>query len=161
MRFLARPEGERGAVDRERQLAQQVREAADVVLVAVGGDAPDHAVGVLPQPGEVGEDQVDAEVLELGEHQPAVEEQELVVLLQHHAVAADLAEAAEERDGDGSGHGESAQPRRPRPSSTRRASSSRPSGSGPTGSRHGPAGWPSTRRAVFTAWANWAISRLS
>ncbi len=34
-------EGEGGAVDRERQLAQQVGEAADVVLVAVGGDAAD------------------------------------------------------------------------------------------------------------------------
>ena len=36
---LGQPERERRAVDRERQLAQQVREAADVVLVAVGGDA--------------------------------------------------------------------------------------------------------------------------
>ena len=98
-------ERERGAVDRERQLAQQVREAADVVLVAVGGDAADHPVGVLAQPGEVREDQVDAEVLELGEHQPAVEEQQLVVQLEDHAVAADLAEAAEERDRDGCGHG--------------------------------------------------------
>ena len=32
-------QGQRRAVDRERQLAQQVREAADVVLVAVGDDA--------------------------------------------------------------------------------------------------------------------------
>ena len=69
-----------------------------MVLVAVGGDAADHAVGVLPQPGEVGEDEVDPEVLELGEHQPAVEQQELVLALDDHAVAADLAEAAEERD---------------------------------------------------------------
>ncbi len=92
---------------------------------------PIDAVGVLAQPREVREDEVDAEVLELGEHQPAVEEQELVVLLEHHAVAADLAEAAEERDGDGRRHGGTAQPSRPRPSSTRRASSSSPSGSGP------------------------------
>ena len=155
-------QGERRAVDRERQLAQQVREPADVVLVPVGGDAADHAVGVVAQPREVREDQVDPEVLELREHEPAVEEQQLVVLLEDHAVAADLAQAAEERDRDGRGHGDGqAQPSRPRPSSTRRASSSRPSGSGPIGRRHGPPGWPSTRRATFTASANWAISRLS
>ena len=160
---LGQPEGERRAVDRERQLAEQVREATDVVLVAVGGDAADHAVGVLPQPGEVREDEVDTEVLELGEHEPAVEHQQLVLALEDHAVAADLAEAAEEGDGDWCCHGgvSGGQASRPRPWSTRRASSSRPSGSGPMGRRHGPAGWPRTRRATFTARANWAISRLS
>ena len=57
-------ERERRAVDRERQLAQQERQAADVVLVAVGGDAAVDAVGVLAQPGEVGQDEVDAEHVE-------------------------------------------------------------------------------------------------
>ena len=53
-------QGQLGAVDRELQLPEQERQAADVVLVAVGGDAADHAVGVLPQVGEVGQDEVDA-----------------------------------------------------------------------------------------------------
>ena len=65
---------------------------------------PIDPVGVLPQPGEVREDEVDAEHLELGEHQAAVEQEELVLALEDHAVAADLAEAAEEGDGDGGGH---------------------------------------------------------
>src|SRR5690606_9333916 len=159
-------EGERRPVDRERHLPQQEAEAADVVLVAVGGDAADDAVGVLAQPGEVGEDQVDAEVLEFGEHEPAVEEEELVLALEDHAVAADLAEAAEERDGDGGSHVSApwvvgrAQPSRPRRSSMARASPSSSAGSGPSGGRTGPAGWPRTRSATFTARAYWAVSRL-
>ncbi len=96
-------EGERRAVDRERQLAQQVRQAADVVLVAVGGDAADDAVGVLAQVGEVGQHQVDAEHVEVGEHEPAVEEHDRALDLDAGAVAADLAQPAEERDLDGVG----------------------------------------------------------
>ena len=38
---LGQAEGEGRAVHRERQVAQQVGQAADVVLVAVGGDAAD------------------------------------------------------------------------------------------------------------------------
>ena len=53
-------ERDRRAVDREAQLAQQVLQRADVVLVAVGGDDADDAVGVLAQPGEVGQHEVDA-----------------------------------------------------------------------------------------------------
>ncbi len=41
-------ERERRPVDRERHVAQQEREAADVVLVPVGGDAAVDAVRVLP-----------------------------------------------------------------------------------------------------------------
>ena len=93
-------ERERRAVDRERAVAQQVRQAADVVLVAVGGDARLDAVGVLAQVREVGQDEVDAVHVGVGEHQPAVDEQQAAVLLEHHAVAADLAETAEEGDAD-------------------------------------------------------------
>ena len=122
---------------------------------------PIDAVGVLAQPGEVGQDQVDAEHVELGEHQPAVEEQELAVLLEHHAVAADLAEAAEERDGDGSGHGcgsaEEAEALEHPARLVLEAVGRRARSGGGTGRP----GWPSTRSSAFTARANWAISRLS
>ena len=67
-------QGELRAVDRERQVAQQVRQRAHVVLVAVGDDATLDPVGVLPQPGEVGQHQVDAGHLGVGEHQAAVED---------------------------------------------------------------------------------------
>ena len=74
MRLRARPSGQRRAVDRELQLAQQEAQAAAVVLVAVGDDAPLDPVGVLEQVREVGEDQVDAGHVRVGEHDPAVED---------------------------------------------------------------------------------------
>ena len=64
-------ERERRAVDRERQLAQQVAEAPHVVFVAVRDDRPVDAVGVVAQVGEVGQHEVDAEHVDVGEHQPA------------------------------------------------------------------------------------------
>ena len=104
---------QRRAVDRERQLAQQVAEAPHVVLVAVRDDRPVDAVGVVAQVGEVGQHQVDAEHVELGEHQTDVEQQDAAVDLDAGAVAPDLAQPAEERDLDGISHG-----RPPAPSST-------------------------------------------
>ena len=97
-------ERERRAVDREAELAQQERQAADVVLVAVGGDAAVDAVGVLAQVREVGQHEVDAEHVDVGEHQPAVEEHDAAVDLDARAVAPDLPEPAEERDRDRSRH---------------------------------------------------------
>jgi hypothetical protein len=53
---------------------------------------------VLAQEGEVGQHQVDAEHVELGEHQPHVEQQDAPVDLEARAVAPDLAESPEEGD---------------------------------------------------------------
>ena len=58
------------------------------------------AVGVLAQIREVGQDEVDAGHVGLGEHDPAVDEQDAVVDLEAEAVAPDLAEPAEEDDLD-------------------------------------------------------------
>ena len=78
-----------------------------MVLVAVGGDDGDDAGGVLAQVGEVGEHEVDPVHVGIGEHQPAVDEHDLTIgtvagrtaaELDRHAVAADLAEPAEEDD---------------------------------------------------------------
>ena len=134
-------ERERGAVDRERQVAQQKREPADVVLVTVGDDAAFDARRVLAQPREVGEHEVDAEHVGVGEHEAAVEQQDAAVLLERRAVAADLAETAEEGDADRVSHDAQAR----RFASTSSARSSSPSGAGPIGSRHWPTGRPSTR----------------
>ena len=88
------------AEDGERQFAQQELQSTDVVLVAVGGDAPDDPIGVLAQPREIREHEIDAVHVGVGEHEAAVDEHHLVVLLDGHAVAADLAEAAEKVDAD-------------------------------------------------------------
>jgi hypothetical protein len=96
--------GELRAVDRERQLAQQVAEAPHVVLVAVGDDRPVDPVGVVAQVGEVGQHQVDPEHVHVGEHQADVEQQDAPADLDAGAVAPDLAQAAEERDRDRLSH---------------------------------------------------------
>ena len=73
-----------------------------MVLVAVGEDDALDPVGVLAQVREVGEDEVDAGHVGVGEHQPAVDDEDAAVDLEAEAVAADLAQPAEEDDADGS-----------------------------------------------------------
>ncbi len=139
------PEGDRGAVHGELDVAQQELQSADVVLVAVRGHAADDPVRVLAQEGEVGQHEVDAVHVGVGEHEPAVDHQQAVVLLEHHAVAADLAEAAEEIDAYGGCHA-GAQRRAARAFSrfacTFAARSASPAGGGPMGRRHSPTSNP-------------------
>ncbi len=82
------------------QVAQEVGQTAGVVLVAVGEHDPVDPVPAVVQVGEVGQDQVDAGHVGLGEHDPAVEDDDAALDLDAGAVAADLAEAAEEDDPD-------------------------------------------------------------
>ena len=83
-------------------LAEQVRQRTDVILVAVGED--DRAdVGLpLPQVGELGKQEVDAEVLVPREREAGVDDHEPVVALDDGHVLADLAESAERDDACGS-----------------------------------------------------------
>ena len=87
-----------GAVNRKRHIAQQELQAAYVILVPMSRDAGLDAVGVFAQPCEVGKHQVDAVHVGVGKHEPAVDEQQAIVLLDDHAVAADFAEATEENN---------------------------------------------------------------
>ena len=98
------PERQRGPVDREAEIAQQERQSADVVFVPVGGDAPVDATGVLAQVREVRQHEVDAEHVDVGEHQPDVEQHDAAIHLDAGAVAPDLSEPAQERDDDGVRH---------------------------------------------------------
>ena len=61
-------------------------------------------VGVLAQVREVGQHEVDARHVGLGEHDPAVDDEDAVVDLEAEAVAPDLAEPAEEDDLDRRAH---------------------------------------------------------
>ena len=83
------------------QLAQEVGQAAGVVLVAVGEHDAIHPVPALVQVGELGEHQVDPRHVGLGEHDAAVEDDDAPLDLDAGTVAADLAESAEEDDPDG------------------------------------------------------------
>ncbi len=79
-------------------LAEEVRRRADVVLVAVGEDQRLDLVEAVPDRAPVGEDQVDAGLVVLGEQHAAVDDQQPAVVLEDGHVAADLAEAAERDD---------------------------------------------------------------
>ena len=86
-------------------------DGADVVLVAVGEHQRLDVVEAVPDRLEVGEDQVDARVVLLGEQHAAVDDQQPAVVLEDGHVPADLAEPAERDDpqavlGERSGGGE-------------------------------------------------------
>ena len=82
---------------------QQVRHGADVVLVAVREHDADDVVEAVPDGREVGQDQVDAGLVLLGEQHAAVDDEQLAVELVDGHVAADLAETAERDDAEGAG----------------------------------------------------------
>ena len=82
---------------------QQVRDGADVVLVAVREHDADDVVEPVADRAEVGQDQVDAGLGLLGEEHAAVDDEDLAVDLERGHVAADLAEAADRDDAEGSG----------------------------------------------------------
>ena len=79
-------------------LAQQVRHAADVVLVPVGEHDADDVRDPVPDVAEVGKDHVDARLVLLGEEDAAVDHEQLLAVLEDGHVAPDLSEAAERDD---------------------------------------------------------------
>ena len=85
-------------------LAEQVRERADVILVAVRQEDGANRLATLGEIREVGEDQVDPEVLVAREREPGVDDQRGPVGLEYGHVLADLTEAAERDDSGTSGH---------------------------------------------------------
>ena len=92
-------QGQPGADQRDvGTLPQQVGDGADVVLVGVGEHDAVDPVEPVPDVVEVGEDQVDAGLVVLGEEHPAVDDEQPAVVLEDRHVAADLAETAEGDD---------------------------------------------------------------
>jgi hypothetical protein len=67
----------------------------DVVFVTVRRNTGFNAISVFAQPREVGQYQVDAVHVGVWKHESAVNKQQAIVLLDHHAVSADLAETAQ------------------------------------------------------------------
>ena len=97
-------EGERRAVDRQRQVGQQVRQRPDVVLMGVCRDDRVDPVGVLDQIRQIGQDSIDPREVVATEHLAAIEDDDASFGLDGCTVPADLAEPAEERDRDRCGH---------------------------------------------------------
>ena len=105
--MLAEPLGDqrerqRRAEDGHARLPEQVGQRADMVLVAVGQEDGAEAVPLGERVGEVGDHAVDAgQFVGVGEHEPAVDRDEIVAGLDEHHVEADLAEPAQGDQPDG------------------------------------------------------------
>ena len=92
---------ERRCIDRgvsRQHIAQQVGQAAYVVLVAVGNDDTGDLVGVIAQVRIVGQDKVDAQHVELREHDARVYDQDVAVIFEKHHVLADFAQPTQRDD---------------------------------------------------------------
>jgi hypothetical protein len=98
-------DGQLGAVNGSLQVAQQVGQAPGVILMPMGEDDPVHLVGSLPQVGELGEDQVDPGHIGIGEHDPAVENDDAAVDLNTGTVAPDFPETSKKDNSDRLGGG--------------------------------------------------------
>jgi hypothetical protein len=85
-------------------LPHQVRQRADVVLVAVRQDDGADRAGAVTEVGEVGQDEIDAEVLVPRERQAGVDDDDVPPALVDGHVLADLAEAPERDDPAGFSH---------------------------------------------------------
>ena len=84
--------------ERHAHLAHEVRQRADVILVPVREHDRAHHLLPLAEIREVGQDEVDAEMLVAREREPGVDDDDRAVRLVDGHVLADLAEAAERDD---------------------------------------------------------------
>ena len=87
--------GHFAAVDGRLELAHQVRQAADVVLMAVGDEDAAHAVAVLQHIGEIRDDRVDARHRLVREDLAAIDDDDVAAVFVGRHVLADLAHAAQ------------------------------------------------------------------
>ena len=132
------------------QLAQQPRQAAEVVLVAVRDDDGLDVLDPRAQVREVGQHEVDAELLRGREAQPGVDQHDPALVLDDRHVLADLAHASQREDAQGAAHaactGESSSWR----ASRARIAAASASSASTIGRRSVPASWPSMFSAVLT-----------
>ena len=98
-------QGQGRAVHGHRRLAQQVRECADVILVAVGQDDRAERFTPAEHVREIGDDVVDPGELVVGEHESAVDRDQVLAGLDQHHVEADLAETSQGNQSDDGLHG--------------------------------------------------------
>jgi hypothetical protein len=93
--------GERRAVDGAVDERQHMRHGADVILVSVRQDQRLDLAALLFEIGEVGDDQVDAQLVGVGEHHAGVDDDGCLAVRHRHHVHAELAEPTEGHDLDG------------------------------------------------------------
>ena len=90
----------RGIHGHAGEVRQHVRQAADVILVGVSDQEGSNLLTVLAQVGDVRDDQVDPEHFLIGEHESAVNDDDVVAVLEDVHVLADLPHASEGDDAE-------------------------------------------------------------
>jgi len=88
----------RGVDGHAGELGQHVWQSADVVLMGVGDDDGLDLLAPAAQVRDVGDDDVDPVHILIRKRQAAVDDDDLVVELEHRHVLADLADTTERRD---------------------------------------------------------------
>jgi hypothetical protein len=92
-------QGEPGADDGDvGTFTEQVRDSADVVLVAVGEHDRHHIRQPVPDHAPVGKDHIHTRLVLLGEQHPAVDDEQLPLVLEHGHVPPDLPESTQGDD---------------------------------------------------------------
>ena len=132
------------------QLAQQPRQRAEVVLVAVGDHDRLDVVDALAQVREVRQHEVDAHLLGGREAQARVHDHDPPVVLDDGHVLADLAHASQREDAQGPAHAVAAAASRPWRSSIARTAAVSASSASTIGRRSVPASWPRRFSAALT-----------
>ena len=89
------------SVQRNIQIAKNVRQRADVIFMAVRQHNRANLRPVLLEVGNVRNDQVDAQKLGLREHHARVDDDDVVAEPQHHHVHAEFTEPPERNGGEG------------------------------------------------------------
>ena len=87
---LQQSAGQPGGVDRRVDQLHHVADGAGVVFVAVGDDNSAHLVDLVFQVSKIRDDVVDSEHIVFGEHDPRIDNQNVVAIFNGHHVLADL-----------------------------------------------------------------------
>src|SRR6266478_7815733 len=77
------------------QIAQNVRQRADVIFVAVSQNDGPYVLAILLQIGDVWNDQIDAQQFGLWKHHTGIDHDDVVAVAKRHHVHAELTETAE------------------------------------------------------------------
>ena len=93
--------GQAGAVDGQIELLQQIGDAADVILMAVGNEQALDLILILHHKGEIRDDHIDAEHIVIREDEAAVHDDHIAAALIDRHILAHFAEAAQRIDMDG------------------------------------------------------------
>ena len=84
--------------DGDFEFGKHPGQGADMVLVAVREDDAANALAIFEQVRDVGHDDVDTQEFGFGEHEPGVDDDDVISPAEGHAVHTELAKAAERND---------------------------------------------------------------